>query len=207
VALKIGQVKKWPSPIIKFRSNFVSPIQSVYSFLRCFQASLGQKSLWTFSKTKYFLSSRLGLKKILDNFYQQEGGTLAKINSKFISRPCMSNNTPIESPSRLDKKYCVFENVHSDFWPIFTYSTRVHLDSTLNHSISCRGLFFMHSVQFRGQTDNIWRSWWWVLPKKSIIYLSSPIKMDSIIRLVWKFSSILKLNRAYKIANSCKIIS
>ncbi len=32
--------------------------------------------------------------------------------------------------------------------PIFTYSTLVHLDSTLNHSKSCRELFFVHSVQF-----------------------------------------------------------
>ena len=32
--------------------------------------------------------------------------------------------------------------------PIFTYSTLVHLDSTSNHSKSCRGLFFVHSVQF-----------------------------------------------------------
>jgi len=31
---------------------------------------------------------------------------------------------------------------------IFTYSTLVHLDSTSNHSKSCRGLFFVHSVQF-----------------------------------------------------------
>ena len=75
--------------------------------MRCFQASLGQKSLWTFSKTKYFLSSRLGLKKILDNFYQQ-GDPCLKINSKFFSRPCMSNNTPIESPSRLKIRNIVF---------------------------------------------------------------------------------------------------
>jgi hypothetical protein len=32
--------------------------------------------------------------------------------------------------------------------PIFTYSTRVHIDSTSNHSKSCRGLFPLHSVQF-----------------------------------------------------------
>ncbi len=43
--------------------------------------------------------------------------------------------------------------------PIFTYSTLVHLDSTSNHSKSCRGLFFLHSVQFWGQTDFICRSW------------------------------------------------
>ncbi len=42
---------------------------------------------------------------------------------------------------------------------IFTYSTRVHLDSTLNHSKSCRRHIFVHSVQFWGQTDVIWRSW------------------------------------------------
>ena len=41
---------------------------------------------------------------------------------------------------------------------------------------------------------------WWFLPKKSIIDLSSPIKMASIIRLVWKFASILRLSRAFKIA-------
>ena len=40
---------------------------------------------------------------------------------------------------------------------------------------------------------------WWFLPKKSIIDLSSPIKMASIIRLVWKFASTLRLNRAFKI--------
>ena len=39
--------------------------------------------------------------------------------------------------------------------PIFTYRTLVHLDSTLNHSKSCRGLFFVHSVQFWDQTDII----------------------------------------------------
>ncbi len=43
--------------------------------------------------------------------------------------------------------------------PIFTYSTPVHLDSTSNHSKSCRGLFFLHSAQFWGQTDVICRSW------------------------------------------------
>ena len=32
--------------------------------------------------------------------------------------------------------------------PIFTYSTLVHLDSTSNHSKSCRELFSLHSVQF-----------------------------------------------------------
>jgi hypothetical protein len=42
--------------------------------------------------------------------------------------------------------------------PIFTYSTLVHLDSTLNHSKSCRGLFFVHFVKFWGRTDIIWRS-------------------------------------------------
>ena len=31
MSLKIGQVKKWPSPIIKFHSNFESPIQSEYA--------------------------------------------------------------------------------------------------------------------------------------------------------------------------------
>ena len=41
---------------------------------------------------------------------------------------------------------------------------------------------------------------WWFLPQKSIIDLSSPIKMASIIRLDWKFASILRLNRAFKIA-------
>ena len=58
---------------------------------------------------------------------------------------------------------------------------------------------------------------WWFLPKKSIIDLSSPIKTVPIIRLkiwsenwsenlpaysdwVWKFASILRLNRAFKIA-------
>ncbi len=38
------------------------------------------------------------------------------------------------------------------------------------------------------------------VPKKSIIDLSSPIKMASIIRSAWKFSSMLRLNRAIKIA-------
>ena len=42
--------------------------------------------------------------------------------------------------------------------PIFTFSTRVHLDSTPNHSKSWRGLIFMDSVQFWGQTDIIWQS-------------------------------------------------
>ncbi len=32
--------------------------------------------------------------------------------------------------------------------PIFTYSTLVHHDLTSIHSKSCRGLFFVHSVQF-----------------------------------------------------------
>ncbi len=41
---------------------------------------------------------------------------------------------------------------------------------------------------------------WWFLPKKSIIDLSNPIKMASIIRLVWKFASMLRLSRAFKIA-------
>ena len=31
LSLKIGQVKKWPSPIIKFHSNFESPSQSEYA--------------------------------------------------------------------------------------------------------------------------------------------------------------------------------
>ena len=39
--------------------------------------------------------------------------------------------------------------------PIFTYRTRVHLDSTSNQSKSCRGLIFVHSVQFGNQTDII----------------------------------------------------
>ncbi len=43
--------------------------------------------------------------------------------------------------------------------PIFTYSTLVHLDSTLNHSKSCREHFSLLSVQFWGQTDIICRSW------------------------------------------------
>ena len=40
---------------------------------------------------------------------------------------------------------------------------------------------------------------WCFLPKKSIIDLSGPIKMASIIQLVWKFASILRLSRAFKI--------
>ena len=41
---------------------------------------------------------------------------------------------------------------------------------------------------------------WCFLPKKAIIDLSSPIKTVPIIRLDWKFASILILNRAFKIA-------
>ena len=41
---------------------------------------------------------------------------------------------------------------------------------------------------------------WWFLPKKTIIDLSSPIKLVPIIRLVWKLASILRLRRAFKIA-------
>jgi hypothetical protein len=41
---------------------------------------------------------------------------------------------------------------------------------------------------------------WCFLPPKSIIDLSSPIKLVPIIRLGWKFASILRLNRAFKCA-------
>ena len=78
--------------------------------------------------------------------------------------------------------------------PIFSYNTLVHLDSTSNHSKSCRGLFFVHSVEFWGQTDIICRSWKHNSKMMIIIDLSSPIKMARSIRLVWKFVSILRLD-------------
>jgi hypothetical protein len=89
--------------------------------------------------------------------------------------------------------------------PIFTYITLVHIDSTSNHSKSCRGLFLYILYNFDVKRTLFTEARkiiprWWFLPKKSIIDLSSPIKMASTIRLVWKFASILRSNRAFKIA-------
>ncbi len=93
--------------------------------------------------------------------------------------------------------------------PILTYRTLVHLDSTSNHSKSCRGHIFvqfctiLYNFEVKrtlfGEAGKIIPRWWFS-PKKIIIELSSPIKMASIIRLIWKFASILRLSRAFKIA-------
>ncbi len=70
--------------------------------------------------------------------------------------------------------------------PIFAYRTRLHLGLTSKHSKSCRGLIFVDSIQFLGQTDIIIRHHH---PFKSYK------KIVPIIRLDWKFASILRLNR------------
>jgi hypothetical protein len=71
--------------------------------------------------------------------------------------------------------------------PIFTYSTRIHIDSTSNHSKSCRGAILSSNGHYFGEAEEIIPRWCF-FPKKSIIALSISIKMASIIRLVWKFA-------------------
>ena len=74
--------------------------------------------------------------------------------------------------------------------PVFTYSTRVHLDSISNHTKSCTRRFFVHSVE---------KSKIMIYTKKSVIDLLSPIKIVPIIRFDLKFANILRLDRAFKI--------
>ncbi len=47
-----------------------------------------------------------------------ERGDPYKKKSNFFSQPSMTIQfTPMESPSRVDKKEVVFKNVYFDFWP------------------------------------------------------------------------------------------
>ena len=77
--------------------------------------------------TTYFWSTWLGLSigvwivtsgwgKFSANF-EHKGGPLPKKNSKIFSRPDVTIHTPIESPSRADKKHAVFTDGKIDFCP------------------------------------------------------------------------------------------
>jgi len=88
------------------------------------------------------------------------------------------------------------------FSPIAPYCTSTRLRITQN-LVEDSFLYILYNFEVKrtlfAQAGNIIPRWWF-LPKKSIIDLSSPIKMASIIRLVWKFASMLRLSRAFKIA-------
>ena len=88
------------------------------------------------------------------------------------------------------------------FSPIATQCTSTRLRITQN-LVEDSFLYILYNFEVKrtlfAEAGNIIPRWWF-LPKKSIIDLSSPIKQASMIRLVWKFASILRLSRAFKIA-------
>jgi hypothetical protein len=52
-------------------------------------------------------------------------GTLPKKTQNFFCHRLITIHTPIESPGRVDKKYFVFKNVYSDFWPKNSVKIRI----------------------------------------------------------------------------------
>ena len=102
----------------------------------------------------------------------------------------------------------MIEKNTQSLWPKFRFSpiapecTSTRLQITQN-LVEDSFLYILYNFEVKrtlfGEARKIIPRWWF-LPQKSIIDLSSPIKMASIIRLDWKFASILRLNRAFKIA-------
>ena len=88
LSLGVRQVKKWPSPILKFYSNFESPIQSEYAGKFSVQSDDWNCFYWT--------------RKVDDGFF----------GKKASSRNCFSNFT---KSYLFDLKECIRKGSSQDF--------------------------------------------------------------------------------------------